>query len=144
MKTYFGYRSPAGPVVQVSEPNYKTIPLRHIPRHSPTGFEWAYSGSGPADLALAICADAMRSERDAERVYQAFKSRVIANLHWDRWSLTTAQVLAEINAIRENQVRLDADWLNFVNSPDPSDHVDPPLDSHYNDLIVARAGGPDH
>lgn len=34
-------------------------PLRHrIVYHSPTGFEWGYAGSGPADLALNILADA--------------------------------------------------------------------------------------
>ena len=26
-----------------------------VVHHSPTGFEWGYSGSGPADLALNIC-----------------------------------------------------------------------------------------
>jgi hypothetical protein len=26
----------------------------HLVQHSPTGFEWGYDGSGPADLALSI------------------------------------------------------------------------------------------
>src|SRR5207302_1533158 len=34
--------------------------LRHIPSHSPDGFEWGYGGSGPADLALAILIDHLR------------------------------------------------------------------------------------
>ena len=29
-------------------------PLPHILRHSPTGFEFGYGGSGPADLAFSI------------------------------------------------------------------------------------------
>ena len=29
-------------------------PLPHIERHSPTGFEFGYGGSGPADLAYSI------------------------------------------------------------------------------------------
>lgn len=34
------------------------LPLRlDLYDHSPTGFEWGYSGSGPAQLALAILAD---------------------------------------------------------------------------------------
>lgn len=33
--------------------------LRHIPRHSPTGMSWSYAGSGPADLALSLLADAL-------------------------------------------------------------------------------------
>jgi hypothetical protein len=28
--------------------------LRHVVRHSPTGFSWGYSGSGPADLARSL------------------------------------------------------------------------------------------
>jgi hypothetical protein len=35
----------------------RTRPLRHISHASPTGFNWGYGGSGPADLALAILAD---------------------------------------------------------------------------------------
>ena len=29
----------------------------HVSLHSPTGFEWGYLGSGPADLALSLLAD---------------------------------------------------------------------------------------
>jgi hypothetical protein len=32
-------------------------PLKHLVLHSPTGMEWGYLGSGPADLALSILAD---------------------------------------------------------------------------------------
>lgn len=31
--------------------------VRHVVWHSPTGFEYGYGGSGPADLALSILAD---------------------------------------------------------------------------------------
>lgn len=31
-----------------------------VTHHSPTGFEWGYGGSGPADLALNICELALR------------------------------------------------------------------------------------
>lgn len=34
-------------------------PLRHHGRHSPTGLEWGYSGSGPSDAALSILVDAL-------------------------------------------------------------------------------------
>ena len=47
---------------RTGEANHVTLaghPLRVEPslvlrRHSPTGFEWGYGGSGPAQLALAI------------------------------------------------------------------------------------------
>ena len=46
--------------------------------HSPTGFEWGYGGSGPAQLALAICADHLQNDELALKVYQYFKANVIA------------------------------------------------------------------
>jgi hypothetical protein len=33
--------------------------LPHIKRHSPTGLEWGYAGSGPADLARSLLIDAL-------------------------------------------------------------------------------------
>lgn len=33
--------------------------LPHITRHSPTGMEWGYGGSGPADLARSLLIDAL-------------------------------------------------------------------------------------
>jgi hypothetical protein len=47
--------------------------------HSPTGFEWGYGGSGPADLALNILLRFVGRER-AEELHQAFKWRFIAPL----------------------------------------------------------------
>jgi hypothetical protein len=34
-------------------------PCNEIRDHSPDGFEWGYGGSGPAQLALALCVDAL-------------------------------------------------------------------------------------
>ncbi len=53
--------------------------LRHIARHSPTGFEWGYEGSGPADLALAILTDSLGCEPEPG-TYQQFKRDIIAKL----------------------------------------------------------------
>ena len=47
--------------------------------HSPTGFCWGYSGSGPAQLALAICLEIFHPQV-AEAVYQMFKRCYIAPL----------------------------------------------------------------
>ncbi len=48
---------------------------------SPTGFAWGYGGSGPAQLAFAILADIIGTER-AQRPHlmQGFKFDVIAKL----------------------------------------------------------------
>jgi hypothetical protein len=49
--------------------------------HSPTGFELGYSGSGPAQLALAITADVLGDDH-ARHVYQDFKQAFVAR--WPR------------------------------------------------------------
>lgn len=61
-------------------------PLKHRVRHSPTGFEWGYLGSGPADLALSILWDFMGHE--PTRVdYMNFKDQFVAK--WpDNWEIT--------------------------------------------------------
>lgn len=54
--------------------------------HSPSGFGWGYAGSGPAQLALALLADALLSADapdaldEARRFYQRFKFEVIATI----------------------------------------------------------------
>ncbi len=79
--------------------------LLHYPYHSPTGFEWGYGGSGPADLARAILLDHYSLAPDARGSlypptlnelpveYQRFKAEVIARLPREEpWSLTTRQI----------------------------------------------------
>jgi len=53
--------------------------IAHVPRHSPTGVEWGYAGSGPADLARSILL-ALTDEVTAERLYQRFKTEVVARV----------------------------------------------------------------
>ena len=65
------------------------VPLRHVIVHSPTGFEYGYGGSGPADLALSILADyfgEQPSEYDRNtgnghcfKFHQPFKWKFIAS-----------------------------------------------------------------
>lgn len=54
-----------------------------IRRHSPDGFAWGYTGSGPAQLALALLLELCDREV-AKRFYQDFKREVIAGLDKDR------------------------------------------------------------
>lgn len=67
-------------------------PRTDLRNHSPDGFEWGYGGSGPAQLALAILADAA-GPRAAREHYQEFKREVIAGFGGPRWELTRARVL---------------------------------------------------
>ncbi|WEX12375.1 DUF6166 domain-containing protein [Chelativorans sp. AA-79] len=69
-------------------------PRLDLRNHSPTGFAWGYSGSGPAQLALAILCHALDSDERALDLYQAFKDAMILPLDRQRpWRLTTHDVL---------------------------------------------------
>lgn len=82
-------------------------PRNDLRNHSPTGFEWSYGGSGPAQLALALLADALPNEETALGLYQSFKWEVVVALPWRAWSLTESevrQVAAKVAALRTSDV----------------------------------------
>ena len=103
-KTYCGHRSISGCRVVVVKPDhtsYMLDPAYHLAVHSPTGFEWGYSGSGPAQLAIAILFDHLKdspartkywAEQRAMQFYQDFKFRVIACLPHDYWQIKSLDV----------------------------------------------------
>jgi hypothetical protein len=72
----------------------RDLPLRlDLWNHSPTGFEWGYGGSGPAQLALALLADALGDDKKAVALHQAFKWQVVARLPArENWTLTDEEV----------------------------------------------------
>jgi hypothetical protein len=106
MKQYFatdGYWSDGTVWVEdlnkpMAPDNPKRLPLRlDLRNHSPTGFAWGYGGSGPAQLALALCADALGDDRTALLIYQQFKFRVMGRLDKDKgWSMTQDSILKEL------------------------------------------------
>ncbi len=58
----------------------KRFNIAHVlVKHSPTGMEWGYGGSGPADFALNILY-AFTDAEFAQRHYQAFKATFVASL----------------------------------------------------------------
>jgi hypothetical protein len=71
-----------------------------LANHSPTGFEWGYYGSGPAQLSLAILADALGDPDEALHWYQAFKEAVVAHLSREEWSMTEQQVQMHVESLR--------------------------------------------
>ena len=88
-KTYYGFDGGNSAAVFVSNDGQKMAPLPlrlDIVNHSPTGFGWGYSGSAPAQLAVAILADWM-SDHAALALHQRFKAAGIAGLE-KHWSLT--------------------------------------------------------
>jgi hypothetical protein len=51
-----------------------------VMNHSPDGYNWGYSGSGPAQLALALLLEFTKDERRSVQMHQKFKSDVVAKL----------------------------------------------------------------
>ena len=84
---YVGFRAEGGPRVHVVRDGNPFL-LRHVEMHSPTGFEWGYAGSGPADLALSILADYLGNEEAAEDLKGVFKEEVVSRLPSTAWVLT--------------------------------------------------------
>lgn len=94
MKTYSGHRTEGGCAVTVTDGTgcRGLDPRFDLRKHSPTGFEWGYGGSGPAQLALALAADVLGNDEAALDVYQRLKFRVVGRLPADGWTLTEAEL----------------------------------------------------
>lgn len=71
---------------------HRLDPRLDLRNHSPDGFQWSYGGSGPAQLALALVADATGDDELAQRVYQQFKFQIIGNLKDDSWNMTAGEI----------------------------------------------------
>ena len=99
MKHYSGRREGRAVIVTVDGRNLN--PRLDLWNHSPTGFEWGYCGSGPAQLALAILADHFFVEEQALEFYQRFKWAVIAELPPREWILTSEDVAAALQKLHD-------------------------------------------
>lgn len=103
----------AGPArVTITREDGTTVPLELPPvsrnefRHSPDGFQWGYSGSGPAELARAILL-AVAPKTDERyvrhpRCYQLYKNDVIAQITGDTFERTSREVLTWLIAWKSN------------------------------------------
>jgi hypothetical protein len=99
MKQYEGHRTRKG--VEVTVNGNPLSPRLDLRNHSPTGFSWAYPGSGPAQLALAILADHLGDDEQALDLYQRFKWQVVVSLPWKRWKLNGSEIDEALKGIRE-------------------------------------------
>lgn len=80
--------------------NPRPVPLyRNLRDHSPSGFEWGYGGSGPSQLALALCAEALADHERALRVYQHFKWQHVATFPRAGWRLTNEQIVYDVEQL---------------------------------------------
>jgi hypothetical protein len=65
---------------------------RRIVLHSPTGFNWGYGGSGPADLALNILS-VFIGQAAAQILYQDFKREFIAPMPFQGGTIPRKKIL---------------------------------------------------
>lgn len=92
-KTYVGVRKEGGvDVLVMADGIAHPLPERLDLREHSVNLEWAYGIGGPAQLALAILADATGSDAYAERHYHWFKLDVVARLAWQCWELPESRV----------------------------------------------------
>jgi len=110
--TYRGARvteSGGQPVVKVE--NGEVTPLspdrsREVLDHSPTGYQWGYSGSGPSQTALALLLDATGDPDIAVGFHQDFKQDHVSG--WgNTWEITNLEILLWL----ELQKRGKHDWV---------------------------------
>ena len=96
MKDIVGIRMDIGARVYFDGEKMELPPLAQSEaRHSPTGFEWGYQGSGPAELARAVLIAVVPEKPWVRqpRVYQQFKFDVIARLSRPRFLISSDDVL---------------------------------------------------
>ena len=98
MKRYEGRRE--GPVAEVTVDGRPLNPRCDLWGHSPSGFEWGYGGSGPAQLALALLADHLSDDDQAVLHHQDFKRTVVAGLPYPGWTLTSQQIQRSVNSLK--------------------------------------------
>lgn len=106
-RVYYGERGADGAcrVYYIDDKRERTVlPLRlDLENKSPTGFGWGYAGSGPAQLALALLANATGDDARAIASYQAFKFRFVVGLRqFEPWAVSRDTVLLMLSAIERD------------------------------------------
>ena len=100
MRRYEGRRE--GHATDVTVNGHPLNPRLDLWNHSPTGFEWGYGGSGPAQLSLALLADHFGDSQKAVELHQSFKWAVVAKLPKRGWTLTSQQIEQALSALKSS------------------------------------------
>ena len=101
LKTYYGHAATTERPASVMVRDQRPQALAHHVRHSPTGFNWGYGGSGPSELSRCILLDSFGitecpfapkecqcQSSWVEPTYQGFLSDVVSKLAKDEdWKL---------------------------------------------------------
>lgn len=108
MKVYMGFRLAGICHVYRWDANQPARPVRLDMRldlwsHSPSGYEWGYQGSGPAQLALALAADALGDGERAVAIHQELKRYLVTDLPRECWSITRdrlCEIICDLEEVR--------------------------------------------
>jgi hypothetical protein len=107
---YVGYRRRGRAIVENQSDEQQLTPDRSLKlaNHSPSEFEWGYSGSGPAQLALALLLDYTGDEAFALDHHQEFKTEVVSQLECTGpngcWRLTSSDIDAVLHETPDEPV----------------------------------------
>jgi len=96
--SYVGIRCQDGKCIVYRTDGCRLSSRLDLCNHSPTGVEWGFFGSGPAQLALAILADHIGVEPALE-YYQRFKFEVVGRLPHAGWVLSPEAIDAVIEEL---------------------------------------------
>ena len=105
-KIYIGRRKGCGDIEVYAGDGHGNIepllpgPSQAVYNHSPDGFEWGYSGSGPSQLSLALLLDATGNDDLAMTYHQDFKACFVAGWREGYWAIEAETIRAWVE-IRE-------------------------------------------
>lgn len=94
----FKQHLPDGELTELSPGPSQTLYI-----HSPDGFQWGYSGSGPAQLSLALLLDATTDPETALTYHQQFKWEFVSG--WKaEWSILKSRILLWLEDQKRTQL----------------------------------------
>jgi hypothetical protein len=97
-RLYEGFRDDDG-TMRVTVDGKPLDPRTDIRNHSPTGLDVGYLGSGCAQTALALLADALGDDEQAQLYYQKFKREIVAGLDRNQWLITQAEIRCWLKSV---------------------------------------------
>ena len=104
-RIYIGHRKPSGGTAVIVDHGAPLPPRLDLRQHGTEGLEWGYGEGGPAQLALALLADYLGDDERAISLYQHLKRRLVWKLPVSGWTLTGAQLEAEVKEIEAQTAR---------------------------------------
>lgn len=97
--------------------------LKQVVYHSPTGFEWGYGGSGPADLALSLLVDVLEEKTTTGYKLQQLGIFQEPPLSWKLHMKFKKEVVSKFPRGATWQLRRSA-ILEWIEKQKESDHVE--------------------